>query len=104
MQEKRLLEKQGPSPAGGAPTTDETVRELERALEKTRLTVRDLALELGRIALRARSWDQARGYFEQAAEADPRSGEAWSGLGEALLQLGQPEKAQQMFDKAKQKD
>ena len=101
LQEKRLLEKQGPSQAGGAPTTDETVRELERALEKSRLAVRDLALELGRIALRAQSWEQARGYFEQASEADPRSVEAWNGLGEALSRLGQPEKSQQMYDKAK---
>jgi Tfp pilus assembly protein PilF len=104
MQEKRLLEKRGSSQEGGTPSTDETVRELERALEKIRLTVRDLALELGRNALRARSWEQARGHFEQAAEADPRSGGAWSGLGEALLQLGQHEKAQQMFKKAKKPD
>jgi tetratricopeptide (TPR) repeat protein len=102
LQEKRSLEKQRPSPVAGASTTDETVRELERTLEKTRLAVRDLALELGRIALRARSWEQARRYFEQAAEADPRSGDAWNGLGEALLQLGQREKSKQMYDKAKQ--
>ena len=101
-QEKRLLEKQGPAPAGGDPATQKTVRELERALEKTRLAVRDLALELGRIALRTQSWEKARGYLEQAAEVDPRSGEAWYGLGEAFFQLGQYEKSKQMYDKAKQ--
>jgi len=73
----------------------------ERALEKARLELRDLALELGRIALGARSWEKARGYLEQAAEADPRSGEAWYGLGEALFQLGQYGESKQMYDKAK---
>ena len=63
--------------------------------------MRDLALELGRIALRTQSWEKARGYLEQAAEADPRSGEAWYGLGEAFFQLGQYEKSKQMYDKAK---
>jgi len=64
--------------------------------------VRDLALELGRIALRTQSWEKAQAYLEQAAEADPRSGEVWYGLGEALFQLGQYEKSKQMYDKAKQ--
>ncbi len=100
-QEKLLLERQGPPPAGGSPATEEIVRELERALEISRLAVRNLALELGRISLRARSWERARGYFEQAAEADPRSAEAWNGLGEAFSRLGQPEKSQLMYDKAK---
>ena len=79
-----------------------TLAERERALEKTRLAVHDLALELGRIALRTQAWEKAQGYLEQAAEADPRSGEVWYGLGEALFQLGQYEKSKQMYDKAKQ--
>ncbi len=79
-----------------------TLAERERDLEKARLAVRELALELGRIALRTQSWEKARGYLEQAVEVDPRSGEAWYGLGEALFQLGQYEKSKQMYDKAKQ--
>ncbi|MHB8834350.1 MAG: tetratricopeptide repeat protein [Candidatus Methylomirabilia bacterium] len=79
-----------------------TLAERERALEQARLSVRDLALEFGRNALRMQSWEKARGYFEQAAEADPRSGEAWYGLGEALFRLGQYEKSKQMYDKAKE--
>ena len=73
----------------------------DRALERARLAVRDLALERGNIALRSQSWEQARGYLEQAAEADPLCGEAWIGLGVAFFQLGQHEKSKQMFDKAK---
>ena len=79
-----------------------TLAERDSALEKARLAVRDLALELGRSALRTQSWEKARGYLEQASEVDPRSGEAWYGLGEALFQLGQYEKSKQMYDKAKQ--
>ena len=79
-----------------------TLAEWERTLEKTRLEVRDLALELGRIALRTQAWEKARGYLEQAAETDPRSAEAWYGLGEALFELGQYEKSKQMYEKAKQ--
>lgn len=79
-----------------------TIAERERDLEKTRLSVRELALELGRSALRTQSWEKARGYLEQAVEVDPRSGEAWYGLGEALFQLGQYEKSKQMYEKAKQ--
>ena len=64
--------------------------------------MRDLALELGRNALRTQSWEKARGFLEQAAAADPRSAEAWYGLGESLFQLGQYDKSRQMYDKAKQ--
>ena len=78
-----------------------TLADRERTLESTRLRLRDLALELGRAALRTRSWEKAAGYFEQAAEVDPRSGEAWYGLGEALFQLGQYERSKQMYQNAR---
>jgi tetratricopeptide (TPR) repeat protein len=85
-----------------AATESKALGERERALQKTRAAVRDLALELGGIALREQAWEKARGYLEQAADVDPRSGEAWYGLGEALFQLGQFDKSKQMYDKAKQ--
>ena len=76
--------------------------ERDTALAKAQLAIRDLALELGRIALRTQSWEEARGYLEQVTVVDPRSAEAWYGLGEAFFQLGQYEKSKQMYDKTKQ--
>lgn len=79
-----------------------TLAECERGRDKARRAVSELALELGRTALRAQYWEKARGYLEQAAEADPRGGEAWYGLGEVYFQLGQYEKSKQMYERAKQ--
>ena len=82
-------------------TAAQTIAERDSELEKARLAVRNLALELGNNALRTQSWEKARGFLEQAAEVDPRSAEAWYGLGEAFFQLGQYEKSKQMYEKAK---
>ncbi len=79
-----------------------TLAERENALERSQAAVRDLALMLGRGALRSQAFEKARKYFEQAAEADPRSVEALNGLGEALFRLGQHEKSKQMYDRARQ--
>jgi len=72
----------------------------ERALDKARQDVRELALELGREALRNRFWERAVGYFERVVDLDPRCVEAWNGLGEAFSRLGQHERAEQMYRKA----
>lgn len=95
--EKRLLEER----AQDRDRLARALAERDGALGKSRSTVRELALELGRTAIREQSWEKARRYLEIAAEADPSSGEAWNGLGEVFLKLGQPETSKQMYEKAR---
>ena len=58
-----------------------TLAERERALEKTRLEVRDLALELGRIALRTQSWEKARGISSKLRKPTRAAARPGTGLG-----------------------
>jgi tetratricopeptide (TPR) repeat protein len=92
------------APSTPAPAEPRTPADCERALAKARQDVRELALELGREALRNRSWEKAVGYFERVIDVDPRSTEAWGGLREARFQLGLRDNSEQMHPKAGETD
>jgi tetratricopeptide (TPR) repeat protein len=106
--EERLQADRAPAaglPAAPVPLPDPEPRvpaDCERALAKARQDVSELALELGREALRTRSWERAVGYFERVVDVDPRSAEAWGGLAEARFQLGQRENSEQMYQRARE--
>jgi arylsulfatase A-like enzyme/Flp pilus assembly protein TadD len=71
---------------------DEARELLERAAElseESPLTVQSLAL----VALRQGDWETARARAEAALKRNPALGAAWSCLGAALEQLGEPERA-----------
>jgi Tfp pilus assembly protein PilF len=108
--EKRALEEriqasgsmtaEHPAPAVPAPDS-RGLAACELALDQARQEVRELALELGREALRNRSWERAVTYFERVVAIDPRSVEAWTGLGDARSQLGQHERSREMYERAR---
>ena len=60
----------------------------------------DACLKAGTIAFDASQGVQSLGNFRKASKLDPSKGDAWAGMGNAYLQIGQYEDAVRMWDKA----
>ena len=100
--ERRLLEEELRGQREEAGRARAALAENEAALAAARRAVRELGLELGRAALRARAWDKARAYFERVTATRPggRRGVARP-RGCAQARLGEQELSQRMYDRAK---
>jgi tetratricopeptide (TPR) repeat protein len=100
--ERRLLEEELQRLRPEGERARAALAEREGALAEARRAARDFGLELGRAALRARSWERARAIFERVVAVDATAAEAWRGLGEALARLGEHELSQRMYDRAQE--
>ncbi len=60
----------------------------------------DACLKAGTIAFEASQGVQSLANFSKASQLDPSKGDAWAGMGNAYLQIGQYEDAVTMWDKA----
>jgi tetratricopeptide (TPR) repeat protein len=100
--ERRLLEEQLLRLRTEGEQARASLAEREAALAEARRAVRELGLELGHGALRARAWEKARAAFERVVAVDPAAAEAWRGLGAALARLGEHDLSRRMYDRARE--